>query len=134
MWRTRRSKGSVASPIRLSGCAVPFSTTDFACLPAPVHVLLVCSALLCCVWCQLLIWLGVSLLMRVVRKSEGPVFTSPPPLPPALSALLQQPQVPLYYLYLSQICLYLDTKEVPMSTSTQPHRLTPLLCISRTAQ
>ena len=64
-------------------------------------------------------WLSVSLLMRLVRKSEGPVFTTLPPLAAPLSAIAQQqPQCALFYLLLSQLCLYLDTKEFPVSAHT----------------
>ena len=53
------------------------------------------------------------LLMRTVRKSEGPVFQSLPLLPAALQSLVQRGQpCALFYLYLSQVCLLFESKEL----------------------
>ena len=57
---------------------------------------------------------SVVLLMRTVRKSEGPVFQSLPLLPTALQSLVQRSQpCALFYLYLSQVCLFFESKELP---------------------
>ena len=62
---------------------------------------------------QLLVSVSVVLLMRTVRQSEGPVFQSQPLLPPALQSLLQRGQpCALFYLYLSQVCLFFESKEL----------------------
>ena len=71
-----------------------------------------CRTALRCV-CQLLVSVSVVLLMRTVRQSEGPVFQSLPPLPAALQSLVQRGQpCPLFYLYLSQVCLCFESKEL----------------------
>ena len=63
---------------------------------------------------QLLVSVSVVLLMRTVRKSEGPVFQSLPLLPTALQSLVQRSQpCALFYLYLSQVCLFFESKELP---------------------
>ena len=62
---------------------------------------------------QLLVSVSVVLLMRTVRKSEGPVFQSLPLLPAALQSLVQRGQpCALFYLYLSQVCLFFESKEL----------------------
>ena len=56
---------------------------------------------------------SVLLLMRTVRKSEGPVFQSLPLLPSALQSLVQREHpCALFYLYLSQVCLFFESGEL----------------------
>ena len=70
--------------------------------------------MLCCVVrAQLLVSVSVLLLMRTVRQSEGPVFQSLPLLPSALQSVVQRGQsCALFYLFLSQVCLCFEAKEL----------------------
>ena len=128
---SQRVTGKTALALLLTACC--------SCLPRVLCVRL--CLCLCCL--QLLSSLSVMLLMRLVRASEGPVFSSLPALPPALQSIAQDDsrQCALFFLFLSQICLYLDSKELPASAaphcsltaaSLQPHcsltAASPLCC------